>query len=180
MSGTTCPACSTAISICVERRPELSFVELRDQFHALDRSIRRDAETIRKDDERRALNRNLARCLHAPYKPPSCPVTLRPTTSTSPGAVKPVRPSRVAHIKQGLEQPCPPETTRRRVADWERDPMFQDRLGGVSGGQLAAAFRRLFRAEPLRDPNKKAVRCYSPPGAAPGARCPDGRRRAVT
>ena len=161
MSGTTCPACSTAISISVERRPELSFVELREQFHAIDRSARRDAEQIRKDEERRALNWSLARCLHAPYKPPSCPVTLRPTTSTSAGAVKPIRPSRVKHIKPGVEQPCPAETTRRRVTDWETDPEFQDRLGGVSGGQLAAAFRRLFGAEPLRDPNKKAVRAYS-------------------
>ncbi len=54
--------------------------------------------------------------------------------------------------------PCPPDAQRRRLADWATVGVGGI---GVSGGAIAAAYRRLFELEPPRDPMGRSFRVYS-------------------
>lgn len=57
-----------------------------------------------------------------------------------------------------LQAPCPPDADRRRLADWAAAGVGG---GGVSGGAIAAAYRRLFELEPPRDPMGRSCRVYT-------------------
>jgi hypothetical protein len=57
-----------------------------------------------------------------------------------------------------LRTPCPADADRRRLADWAAAGVGG---GGVSGGAIAAAYRRLFELEPPRDPMGRSFRVYT-------------------